>query len=80
MSDKLSSKQVKQLLSGLESQGCTVERIADGYRIAPPNGGKIMYLHLTLSDTRRGMLNFRAEARRLGLRWPFDGASKGKGK
>lgn len=80
MSDKLNSKQVKQLLNGLESQGCAIKEIPDGYRIVPPNGGKIMTLHLTLSDTHRGMLNLRAEARRLGLRWPFDGGGKRKGK
>lgn len=78
MSDKLSSKQVKQLLSGLEDQGCTVESNGEGYRIYPPNGGKILTLHLTLSDNRRGMLNLRAEARRLGLRWPFDKTGKKK--
>lgn len=71
MASRLSSKELKLLLEGLESQGCTVKVINDGYRIIPPDGGKILTLHLTLSD-HRGMLNLRAHARRVGLKWPLD--------
>lgn len=71
----LSSKELTSLISGFESQGCRVQQTPDGYRIYPPNGGKILTLHLTLSD-HRGLLNFRSAAKRVGLRWPLEGKKK----
>lgn len=71
MAKTMNNKELKKLLTGLSAQGCTVKSINDGYRVFPPNGGKIMTIHLTLSDAR-GMKNLRAEARRNGLDWPLD--------
>jgi hypothetical protein len=71
----LSNKELKNLLGGFESQGCRVEKISDGYKIFPPEGGRILTLHLTLSD-HRGMLNFKSQAKRLGLNWPLDRKKK----
>lgn len=72
MAQTLSTKDRKILLDGLEEQGCRVEAAKVGYRIYTPAGGKILTLHLTLSDGR-GMKNLRSEALREGLKWPLDG-------
>lgn len=71
MAQTLSSKDRKRLLDGLEAQGCRIESATVGFRIYPPNGGKILTLHLTLSDSR-GMKNLRSEALKAGLKWPLD--------
>lgn len=71
MAKTLNTKDLKKLLTGFTNQGCTVKACTDGYRVFPPRGGKIMTIHLTLSDVR-GMKNLRAEARRNGLSWPLD--------
>ena len=71
MAKTLSSKDLNRLLNGFEAQGATVKPCRDGYRVLPPNGGKPLTIHLTLSDSR-GMKNLRADARRVGLDWPLD--------
>ena len=71
MAKTLKGQELNQLLDGLEAQGCRIQEASVGYRIYPPNGHKIMTLHLTLSDGR-GMKNLRSEALRAGLTWPLD--------
>lgn len=71
MAKTLSTKDLNRLLDGFEDQGCTVKPCSDGYRVLPPNGGKPLTVHLTLSDAR-GMKNLRADARRVNLTWPLD--------
>lgn len=70
MAANLNSKELKQLISSFEEQGCRVQRSTKGYKIYCPGGG-VLTMHLTLSD-RRSMLNFRSNVRSMGLIWPFD--------
>lgn len=71
MAKTLSSKDLKALLKGLEAQGWTIKSTKDGYRLYPPEG-KILTLHLTLSDGR-GMKNLRSEVIKGGrYTWPLD--------
>lgn len=71
MAKTLSNRDLKQLLSGLESQGFRIKRTSEGYRLYPDNGSKILTLHLSVSDSR-GMKNLRADVRRAGYHWPLD--------
>ena len=71
MAKTLSRKDLNRLLKGFEDQGATIKACSDGYRVLPPNGGKPLTIHLTLSDAR-GLKNLRADARRVDLDWPLD--------
>ncbi len=71
MARTISTKELKRLIQGLESQGCRTKAVKGGYQFFPPNNGRPFTLHLTLSDGR-GMLNLRADARRANLSWPLD--------
>jgi hypothetical protein len=72
MANKLSTKELKRLLTGLEDQGCRIkEKLPRGYMIFHPNGVDSFTMHLTLSDSR-GLKNLRSDMRRTGLDWPLD--------
>jgi hypothetical protein len=72
MAKTLSGKELNRLLDHFEAQGCTVKRITAGYRILSPNGTGSIVMHLTLSD-KRGMLNLKSDARKVGILWPEGG-------
>jgi len=71
MAKTLSTKELKRLLTGLESQGCRIRDARSGYLVLHPNGKDSFTMHLTLSDSR-GMKNLRSDMRRTGLDWPLD--------
>lgn len=71
MAKSFSNKDLRKLLDGLESQGCTIVEAKVGHKVLTPNGGKPIVIHPTMSDAR-GFKNMRAEVRRQGLDWPLD--------
>lgn len=72
MSAAISFKEVRELLASLEEQGCTIIPTRKGWRVLFPNGTGTTMLHRSYSD-HRSYNNLRADIRRGGLHWPFDG-------
>lgn len=77
MSAALSRKEIKALLRSLERQGCTLVPTTNGVRVLFPDGVGTTALHFSYSD-HRSYMNSRADIRRAGLHWPFDGPTPKK--
>lgn len=71
MAKTMSSKDLSRLLTGLEAQGWRIKPTKEGYRMYPPNGTKILTMHMSVSDNR-GMKNLRGDVLRAGYKWPLD--------
>ena len=76
MATSMGKKEVRALLKSARTDGATVVEKKDGVVIRPASGGSIM-LHWSCSDWR-ALANTRAEFRRLGLSWPWDGTTRRK--
>lgn len=70
----LDRKERRIILESLEAQGCEIIRTKKGVRILFPNGDTTA-MHTSHSD-HRAFANMRADIRRAGLAWPFDGNDK----
>lgn len=68
----MSSKETREVLSYLESQGAKIEATANGYRVLFPDGSTST-VHWTTSDWRLAR-NLRRDVKAAGIDWPFDQA------
>lgn len=68
----LPPKDQRVLLDSLREQGCTVIVTSSGWRILCPDGVTTIGIHRTHGGGR-ARHNLRAQVRRAGLHWPFDG-------
>lgn len=68
----LSQKDQKRVIDHVQAQGVGVTDTKKGYLMRFPDGGTAM-LHKTQSD-RMAPMALRAQLRRHGISWPFDGA------